>query len=115
MRLEFTSTPAVVTARSHSRYVVCPACQRDVPKYLFYRAGVRFVRCANCEAVYVNPAREQPENNLDVEALHPFTNDRDRQLMVEDFKALLHHVATDFEKQTGKPLARTLLIGRYLP
>lgn len=115
MRLEFTSTPAVVTARSHSRYVVCPACQRDVPKYLFYRAGVRFVRCANCEAVYVNPAREQPENNLDVEALHPFTNDRDRQLMVEDFKALLHHVATDFGKQAGKPLARTLLIGRYLP
>ena len=115
MRLEFTSTPAVVTARSHSRYVACPACQRDVPKYLFYRAGVRFVRCANCEAVYVNPAREQPENNLDVEALHPFTNDRDRQLMALDFKALLHHVAEDFEKQTGTPLARTLLIGRYLP
>lgn len=115
MRLEFTPTPAVVMARSHSRYVVCPACQRDVPKYLFYRAGVRFVRCANCEAVYVNPAREQPSNNLDVEALHPFTNDRDRGLMVEDFKALLHHVAVDFEKQTGAPLTRSLLIGRYLP
>ncbi len=115
MRLEFTSTPAVVAARSHNRYVACPGCQRDVPKYLFYRAGVRFVRCANCDAVYVNPAREEPTNILDIEALEQFTNPRDRELVVADFSALLEHVARDYKKQTGKPLERTLLLGRWLP
>lgn len=113
LRLEFTSTPAVVAARSHKRYVACPACQRDVAKYLFHRAGVRFVRCANCDAVYVNPAREQPVNNLDIERSQ-VVNPRDRELMVADFESLLDHIASDFEKDGGV-LARTLLIGRYLP
>jgi hypothetical protein len=115
VRLEFTPTPAVVAARAHSRYVVCPACQRDVPKYLFHRAGVRFVRCASCDAVYVNPAREHPINNLDVAKLQPFANPRDRELMVADMATLLSHVAVDHERITGTPLTRTLLIGRYLP
>jgi hypothetical protein len=109
LRLEFSPTSAVVAARSHNRYVACPACQRDVSKYLFHRTGVRFVRCANCDAVYVNPAREHPVNNIDVEKL-PFKNPRDRELMVADFEALLAHVAKDHES-----LERTLLIGRYLP
>jgi len=109
LRLEFTPTPAVVAARSHNRYVVCPACERDVPKYLFHRAGVRFVRCANCDAVYVNPRREHPINNLDVEK-QPFKNPRDRELMAADFEELLEHIAKDHES-----LARTLLIGRYVP
>ena len=115
LRLEFTPTAAVAASRSHSRYVMCPACQRDVPKYLFHRAGVRFVRCASCDAVYVNPAREHPLNNLDVEKLHPFANPRDRDLMVADMQALLDHVAADYQRLMGKPLTRTLVIGRYLP
>ncbi|MEO6773054.1 MAG: hypothetical protein ABI467_08515, partial [Kofleriaceae bacterium] len=104
VRLEFTPTPAVVAARSHNRYVVCPACQRDVPRYLFHRAGVRFVRCANCDAVYVNPAREQPINNFDIAKLQTFSNPRDRELMVSDMEALLAHVAADHEHLTGTPL-----------
>ncbi len=115
LRLEFTPTAAVVASRSHNRYVLCPACQRDVPKYLFHRAGVRFVRCASCDAVYVNPAREHPVNNLDVERLHPFSNPLDRELMVSDMETLLEQVAADYAKLTGAPLARALLIGRYLP
>ncbi|HEY0255541.1 MAG TPA: glycosyltransferase family 2 protein, partial [Kofleriaceae bacterium] len=114
LRLEFTPTPAVAAARAHNRYVACPSCQRDVPKYLFHRAGIRFVRCANCEAVYVNPTQEQPVNNLNVEQLAPFKNPRDRELMTADMQALLDHVARDFEK-TGEALERTLLVGRYLP
>jgi hypothetical protein len=112
-RLEFTPTVAVSTARSHNRYVSCPTCQRDTSKYLFHNAGVRFVRCAGCGSVYVNPAREQPINNLDVERL-PFANPKDRELMVADFETLLQHIAADFEK-AGNSLERTLLIGRYLP
>ena len=115
VRLEFTPTPAVAAARSHNRYAVCPACQRDVPKYLFHRAGVRFVRCASCDAVYVNPAREHPINTFDIAKTQRLDNPRDRELMVADMAALLEHVATDHQQLTGTPLRRTLLLGRYLP
>jgi hypothetical protein len=115
LRMEFAPTPAVTVARSHNRYVACPACQRDTSNYLFHRAGVRFVRCAGCGAVYVNPAREHPLNNLDVDRLKPFDNPHDRELMISDMEALLQHVAADHERITGAPLERTLLLGRYLP
>ena len=115
VRLEFTPTPAVAAARSHNRYAVCPACQRDVPKYLFHRAGVRFVRCASCDAVYVNPARENPVNNFDIAKTQHLENPRDRELMVSDMAALLERVAADHLELAGAPLRRTLLLGRYLP
>jgi Glycosyl transferase family 2 len=114
-RFEFAPTAAVTTARSHKRYVACPACQADTPNYLFHRSGVRFVRCAACAAVYVNPAREHPVNNLDVERGRPFINPRDRQLMVSDMQALLDRVAADHQRITGAPLERTLLLGRFMP
>jgi hypothetical protein len=115
VRLEFTPTPAVAAARSHNRYAVCPACQRDVPKYLFHRAGVRFVRCASCDAVYVNPAREHPVNNFDIAKTQRLDNPHDRELMVTDMAALLEHIAADHKALTGARLRRTLLLGRYLP
>src|SRR3569832_2466694 len=114
-RLEFTPTPAVAAARAHNRYAVCPACQRDVPKYLFHRAGVRFVRCASCDAVCVNPAREHPVNNFDIAQTQHLENPRDRELMVSDMAALLARVAADHLELAGAPLRRTLLLGRYLP
>jgi hypothetical protein len=110
-RFEFAPTSAVETSRSHSRFVPCPACHADSPQYLFHKAGVRFVRCAACGAVYVNPAREHPINNLVAHLADP----RDRQLMVDDFEALLQAVAGDYLRITGKPLERTLLLGRALP
>src|SRR3569832_1456922 len=114
-RLEFTPTPAVAAARAHNRYAVCPACQRDVPKYLFHRAGVRFVRCASCDAVCVNPAREHPVNNFDIAQTQHLENPRDRELMVSDMAALLERVAADHLELAGAPLRRTLHLGRYLP
>lgn len=115
LRFHIEPTSAVSTARTHNRYVPCPACQADVPSYLFHRAGVRFVRCGSCAAVYVNPARERPLNNLDVDKLAPFNNPRDRALMIEDFETLLRRVEADYLRVTGEPLARTVLLGRYLP
>jgi ribosomal protein S27E len=115
LRLEFTPTVAVTTARSHNRYVSCPTCQRDTASYLFHNAGVRFVRCAGCGAVYVNPAREHPINNLDVDKLRPFANPRDRALMLSDMEALIEKVAADHQRIVGAPLERTVLLGRYLP
>lgn len=114
LRFELAPTPAVLTARSHNRFVVCPACQADAAGYLFHRAGVRFVRCTGCGAVYVNPAREHPLNDLDIERARPFTNPRDRELMAADFEHLLDHLAADHQRLTGAPLTRAVLLGRYL-
>jgi hypothetical protein len=110
---EFEPTSAVATARSHKRYVSCPACQADVPSYLFHRAGVRFNRCAACGAVYVNPAREHPLNVLPIERFS--FSARDRALMTDDLEKLLQHIARDHERIAGAPLERTLLFGAHLP
>jgi hypothetical protein len=114
-RFEFEPTSAVTTSRAHNRFVACPACQADNARYLFHRAGVRFVRCAACAAVYVNPARETPGNDLAIEHGRPFTNPRDRVLMAEDFEHLLRRLEGDHEHLVGTPARETLLLGRYLP
>jgi ribosomal protein S27E len=113
-RFEFAPTPAVVTARAHSRFVRCPSCQLDNPRYLFHRAGVSFVRCTGCGAVYVNPARLHPRNDLDIARGGAFSNPRDRALIVADFGRLLEKVEADHERARGAPLERTLLLGRHL-
>ncbi|MGH7440910.1 MAG: glycosyltransferase family 2 protein [Polyangiaceae bacterium] len=110
----FDPTPAVSASRAHKRFVPCPTCQADNARYLFHRTGVRFVRCAPCGTVYVNPAREKPVNYLDIEGVRPFTNKRDRDLTLADFEKLLERVSADHLRVTGKPLERTLLLGRFL-
>lgn len=112
-KFELETTPAVATARSHNRYVTCPACQADMAGYLFHRAGVRFVRCGACGTVYVNPAREHPLNTLLTERFE--FSPRDRALMTADMARLFEHVAQDHERITGEPLRRALLVGAYLP
>lgn len=112
---QFRPTSAVRTARAHNRFVDCPACEADRPSYLFHRAGVRFVRCTACGAVYVNPTREKPFNDLDIERIQTFSDPRDRALMSEDFERLLRRVEADHQRLVGAPLSRTLLLGRYLP
>ncbi len=113
LRFQFASTSAVTTARAHNRFVACPACQADNPRYLFHRAGVRFVRCSGCSAVYVNPAREQPRNDLDI--AHQGISPRDRALAIADFATLLAHLEADHAHIAGAPVTRALLLGRYLP
>lgn len=113
-RFAFATTSAVSTAREHSRFVLCPACQSDSPSYLFHRSGVRFVRCTSCEAVYVNPARQHPLNDLDIERLRPFSNPRDRALIVADFGHLVEHLEADYRLMADAPLERVLLLGRHL-
>jgi hypothetical protein len=112
---QFEPTPAVSASRAHKRFVRCPACQADKPRYLFHKTGVRFVRCTACGMVYVNPARESGGvNYFDVEGARPFTNPRDRELALADFARLLDRIAADCERITGKRLERTLLVGRFL-
>src|SRR5271166_5500991 len=111
---EFEPTPAVSTARAHKRFVRCPACQTDNPRYLFHKTGVRFVQCAACGMVYVNPAREHVVNYFDIDRARPFTNPRDRELVVRDFARLLERIGADYLRIAGKPLRRTVLLGRFL-
>jgi hypothetical protein len=113
-RFAFAPTSAVNASRAHSQFVRCPACQADTPTYLFHRTGVRFVRCSHCAAVYVNPARRRPVNDLDIERVRPFTNPRDRALTAADFARLLEHLEADHLRITGQPLTRVLLLGRHL-
>ncbi|MGO9834335.1 MAG: glycosyltransferase [Polyangiaceae bacterium] len=111
---EFEPTPAVSTARAHKRFVRCPACQADNPRYLFHKTGVRFVRCSACGMVYVNPAREHAVNDFDIDRGRPFTNARDRELVLRDFARLLERIEVDYLRVAGKPLRRVLLLGRFL-
>jgi ribosomal protein S27E len=112
---QFEPTPAVSASRAHRRFVRCPACQADKASYLFHKTGVRFVRCTACGTVYVNPARGSGGTNyFDIEGSRPFTNPRDRALALEDFGRLLDQVAEDCQRITGKPLTRTVLVGRFM-
>ncbi|MDP9149827.1 MAG: glycosyltransferase [Myxococcota bacterium] len=101
-------------ARANRRFVRCPACQADNPRYLFHRTGVRFVRCAACGMVYVNPAPERGGSNyFDIERAPPMANAKERELMLRDFAELLGRVAADHMHFTGRPLQRALLLGRF--
>ena len=110
----FEPTPAVVASRLRSRYVDCPVCQADHARYLFHRTGVRYVRCGNCGLVYVSPASEGGPNWLDIDRLGQYAGTRDRALCVADFDALLLRFAAEYARVEGRPLTRTVLLGRFL-
>src|SRR3984957_4058772 len=94
---EFEPTPAVSAARAHTRFVRCPACQADNPRYLFRKTGARIVRCAACGMVYGNPARDAVGvNTLDIDGARPFNSEGGRALALKDFGRLLDHVAGDY-------------------
>ena len=110
----FEPTPAVAASRLRSRYVDCPVCQADHSQYLFHRTGVRFVRCRNCGMVYVSPASAAGPNWLDIDRLGQYARPEDRALCIADFDALLLRFARDYERVEGRPLQKTVLLGRFL-
>ena len=110
----FEPTPAVAASRRRSRYLDCPVCQADHAQYLFHRTGVRFVRCGNCGLVYVSPASETGPNWFDIAKLGQHERPDDRALCVADFDDLLRRFARDFARVQGRPLRKTVLIGRFL-
>jgi hypothetical protein len=65
--------------------------------------------------VYLNPAPDAAGmNSFDIEKVRPFENESDRALALRDFARLLDRVAADHQRINGKPLERTLLLGRFL-
>jgi hypothetical protein len=65
--------------------------------------------------VYVNPARERVVNYFDIDGVRPFTNPRDRELVVRDFARLLKRLEADHLRVTGRRLERSVLLGKFLP
>jgi hypothetical protein len=111
----FEPTPAVVASRARSRYVSCSLCRTEASEYLFHRVGVRFVRCAGCGFVYVNPVGGPPINYFDMARAVPFVTAVDRRLAATDFAAFLEQTAEFVRVRVGSVPRRTLLVGRYLP
>ena len=111
----FEPTAAVAVSRARSRYVDCPVCQADHSSYLFHRTGVRFVRCASCGMVYVTPTNEVGLNWFDIERVGQYRRPEDRALCIADFDALMRRFAAEYERVEGRPLERTVLLGRFLP
>lgn len=110
----FEPTPAVAASRSHSLYVGCSSCGADSSRYLFHHVGIRFVRCRVCGLVYVNPVSAERVNYFDIERVEPARTTAERDVAAQCFEQCLERIARDYERVEGKPLERTLLIGRWL-
>jgi hypothetical protein len=64
--------------------------------------------------VYTNPAGEAGPNWLDVDAIGQFASPEDRELFRRDWDAFLERVAARYEQVEGRPLKKTVLVGRWM-
>jgi hypothetical protein len=107
------TAPSVRASRARTRYVDCSVCGAAESEYLFFRAGVRFVRCARCGLVYVSPVGVAGPCYFDVAEVGRLVTPRDRALALGDFTELVRRLAAEHALRTGRPPRRTLLLGRY--
>lgn len=78
-------------------YVPCDLCGSDTPDVLFEKNGFKYVKCRNCDLVYVNPRLKDPIGHqetfydnlaasfgdLDKQAHHDYTGSRRKRLLKE--------------------------------
>jgi hypothetical protein len=112
-RSSFDTPASVRASRSRTRYVACSVCGEERSQYLFFRAGVRFVRCTVCELVYVSPVGAAGPCYFDMAVAGRLVTPRDRSLAVSDLARLVERLADEHTKRTGRAPKRTLLLGRY--
>lgn len=112
-QLSFASTPSVSASRLRTDYVPCSICGEARAEYLFYRAGVRFVRCVGCGLVYVSPVGAAGPCYFDVAEVGRLVTPRDRARAVDDMVDWLGLLAAEHEARRGRPPRQTLLLGRY--
>lgn len=91
----------------------CSICGEARAEYLFYRAGVRFVRCVGCGLVYVSPVGPAGPCYFDVAEMGRLATPRDRARAVADMAAWLAALVAEHARRRGRPPRRTLLLGRY--
>jgi hypothetical protein len=113
-RLEFVPTPAVLSARARGPFVPCPVCEADNERYLFHKTGARFVRCASCGLVYVNPPATTDRHYFDVDAAGQHVRRRDRALFQRELAEIVLRAASKFVEQRGRAPRDLLLVGRTL-
>ncbi|HYJ10054.1 MAG TPA: glycosyltransferase [Polyangiaceae bacterium] len=100
-------------SRQRTDYVPCSICGEARAEYLFYRAGVRFVRCVGCGLVYVSPVGAAGPCYFDVAEVGRLVTPRDRARAVADMAGWLAALAAEHAARRGRAPCRTLLLGRY--
>jgi hypothetical protein len=105
--------PALAAARGRTQYIACPACATDAARYLFYRAGVRFVMCRACGLVYANPVPAEAIADFDASASPDRTSPVDVESAARNFGTIIGKVATAYERLNGHPPHSILVVGRW--
>lgn len=103
----------MAASRQRTDYVPCSICGEARAEYLFFRAGVRFVRCVGCGLVYVSPVGSAGPCYFDVAEVGRLVTARDRARAIDDMALWLAALAADHAARSGHPPRRTLLLGRY--
>ncbi len=109
----FAPSASVRASRERTSYVACSVCGNASSAYLFFRAGVRFVRCNGCGLVYVSPVGAAGPCYFDVADVGRLASTRDRELAVADLSCMIQRLAREHATRSGRPPQRTLLLGRY--
>jgi Glycosyl transferase family 2 len=112
-RYSFAASASVHAVRGRTEYVACSVCGESRSDYLFFRAGVRFVRCQGCGLVYVSPVGAAGPCYFDVAEVGRLSTSRDRALAVDDLARMIERLAREHAARTGSLPKRTLLFGRY--
>ena len=112
-RLEFEPTAAVELARRRTQFIPCPVCGSTSKRYLFHRAGARFVRCRACDLVYADPVDTSARGYFDIAALGTHSTRADLRHLAADFDATIRVLAQVFHDRVGRPPRNLLVIGRW--
>ncbi|HEY6079081.1 MAG TPA: glycosyltransferase [Polyangiaceae bacterium] len=111
----FAPTPNVRASRDRTDYVACSVCGHERADYLFFRAGMRFVRCIGCGLIYVSPVGSAGPCYFDMAEVGRLATPRDRQQAADDVSRWLVQLADEHAARVGQRPRRTLLLGRFLP
>jgi hypothetical protein len=112
-RYIFDPSASVRASRERTDYVPCSLCGETRSQYLFFRGGVRFVRCSGCGLVYVSPVGSAGPCYFDVAEVGRLITPRDRALALADLAHMIEKLAREHTARRGRPPARVVLLGRY--
>jgi Glycosyl transferase family 2 len=112
-RYSFAPSASVRASRERTTYVACSVCGEASSQYLFFRAGVRFVRCNGCALVYVSPVGAAGPCYFDIAEVGRLVTPRDRVLALTDLSQMIQRLAREHAARRGRPPRRTILLGRY--